>query len=369
MNTEKWKFQAMRTWPLLASDINSLVLVPKKVDTLLATKRKVIYFNPDYIKTHEQDSVGLLLHEFLHIYLLHWVRGERLQEKFKFPHHKELLNVAADLEINSMLRECGISLPSDGLFPEKFNLPAGKTLEWYYENIKNQSQTSPEHGSAVTGDTSGEEDDDKYAEENEQEVRARVEQTLLSPGKWPGTMSQLINRILERSQSYKVPFDVILKRTIYNMVNSYGLIHDVTYSRPPRRPAIQRNIIKPGTVRHSPPISVVCDSSGSVPDKVYERFVDTINEFAAKLGRIYLEIWDAECVFSGTVAKMQHKRYCSGGTQLTPALESVRRKRPKDIIIVLTDGFTDWPHNPMRGIIVVCTTDAPTPDWVTTIRV
>lgn len=75
-----------------------------------ATDGKKVYYNPRFINTLTPDQlIGLLAHEALHPGLAHQSRcGDRDHRKF---------NIAADLEINPILREAGFDLPPGGLFP------------------------------------------------------------------------------------------------------------------------------------------------------------------------------------------------------------------------------------------------------------
>lgn len=96
-------------------------------------------YNPSFILslTHRQ-VIALMAHETDHCARGHpWRRGTRDHKKF---------NVAADLAINGDLRRCGFTLPAAALFPEQYELPEGKSSEWYYDRVPSKGGNGGGHG-------------------------------------------------------------------------------------------------------------------------------------------------------------------------------------------------------------------------------
>jgi predicted metal-dependent peptidase len=55
---------------------------------------------------------------------------------------------------------------------------------------------------------------------------------------------------------------------------------------------------------------------------------------------------------------------------MAKVVEDVDAKHKPDAIILVTDGYTDWPSRPTKArLIVVLTEDCPTPAWSKTIKV
>ena len=97
-------------------------------------------YNPEFFAgLTDKERAGVLKHEFYHLIFEH-VTG-RLPEDVKAnPKLATKWNYAADLAINSHLRgelPEGCLMPGEGPFED---LPAGKTAEWYMENLPKRYQ-------------------------------------------------------------------------------------------------------------------------------------------------------------------------------------------------------------------------------------
>jgi predicted metal-dependent peptidase len=104
-----------------------------QIETLAVSfkdERLFLSINPDFfvVKLSENERIGVLKHEVLHILFKHLFRGNR-KESF-------LENVAADLVVNQYVDPW--PLPEGALllttFPE-LNLLAGQTMEYYYNEL------------------------------------------------------------------------------------------------------------------------------------------------------------------------------------------------------------------------------------------
>ena len=79
----------------------------------MATNGKQMKYNPDFIKTLEQDHlIAVLAHECMHVSLCHHVRRGKREPM--------IWNMATDFVINLILQDSNISLPEGCLLDEKY---------------------------------------------------------------------------------------------------------------------------------------------------------------------------------------------------------------------------------------------------------
>ena len=111
--------------------------------TMGVTDQGVLLIDPEWVKQHDPETVaGLLIHEVNHMLRDSHGRTRKLtgvvyDKRFPpTPEQQHLLyisNIASDLAINTDVLAMGFKLPSDGMFPARFDFPEGLTHEQYYE--------------------------------------------------------------------------------------------------------------------------------------------------------------------------------------------------------------------------------------------
>src|SRR5512140_357611 len=78
-----------------------------------ATDGRNLFYNPEFVvKLTQNEIIGCLSHEVLHVLLKHFNRGENVADFQTFA-------VAGDLAINPRLKDSGVTLPNGVLYPEK----------------------------------------------------------------------------------------------------------------------------------------------------------------------------------------------------------------------------------------------------------
>jgi predicted metal-dependent peptidase len=101
--------------------------------------------NPDaFLKLTEQERVGLLLHEVMHVLNLHILNRDK-----DFPNHK-LGNIAQDIAINDILADIDsgkLTLPEGGCLSKGFGFPNKKSADYYYgELVKREEENKQQQG-------------------------------------------------------------------------------------------------------------------------------------------------------------------------------------------------------------------------------
>jgi predicted metal-dependent peptidase len=266
------------------------------IDTAATDGRRIVY-NPTFIAgLNRKQAVGLLAHEVLHVTNVHHARmGDRELKTW---------NVACDLAINPLLKECGIDLPDCGIFPGEgayAELPAGESAEAYYAALQNAREKQRQDGGDAQDDsgdgdapTSGQDDpqDDKgdadpgrcggvmkpgkgseaecrQAEAEAKEMAAAAEQAVHSSGRGdlPGGLGHAVRELLEPKADWRAILREFVAKSARN---------DYSWTRPNRR-FIHAGLYLPGL--HSEELGevvVALDTSGSIGAELLQQFCSEV---------------------------------------------------------------------------------------------
>ena len=146
-----------------------------------------------------------------------------------------------------------------------------------------------------------------------------------------------------------------------------------TYTRPNRRRS-GGGLIIPGKKGEVPRITVCVDTSGSMEDHDKALAVGLINRvlnrFKVRSG-IRVITGDTAGRTSDVVSRKLDQLFMGGGggTDMRPLIDEAMSTRPKPhLILVVTDGGTEWPEQSEGVPVVACITrpepDYPTADWM-----
>ncbi|MCO6497607.1 MAG: hypothetical protein J5I50_08085 [Chitinophagaceae bacterium] len=211
---DKAKVKIVLQHPFYASLMMGLSFKENKSIKTACTDGVSLEYNPSFIASLTvNECVGLIIHEMMHIYLLHHTRiGAR--DHF-------LWNVAGDFVINLLIRDAGIHLPENGLISEEFrNMSTEQVYELLRERVKvidlkaggkgnngrglrieDESGKSIELGVAEEwGEVKAPEVTREQLQRVEAETKHRIAlaaQTAKRQGKLPGEVERLLNGILE----------------------------------------------------------------------------------------------------------------------------------------------------------------------------
>lgn len=195
-------------------------------------------------------------------------------------------------------------------------------------------------------------------------------------GTLPGEWERWIHQILDP----QVPWQQVLAAAVRR---GLGWVHghsDYTYARISRRQAASRSIVLPALRRPVPDVAVVVDTSGSVDDGLLAQALGEIDGILASQGindgSVTVVATDADVQSIGRVRHARDAHLAGGGgTDMTVGIDAAMQQRPRPhLIIVLTDGFTPWPAEPVPVPVVAALlgrtrADLPeTPIWVTRVE-
>lgn len=374
------RLRLVREMPYLAAALWALAPVEKPgLGTLGVDKYWRLYWDPEAVAAWSiEETAGVLYHEINHLLRDHPDRGEGKDA--------EVMNLAADAEINDNLNEFPFPLPKiDYVTPEKFNLPPGKLAEYYYDELSKTidklkqalsnaqsdggdgkqkgSMTMPGAGKCGSAAHGGSEDYEDGPPKPGEQGLSQTEGELLKkqvakdikqsgrgdvPGSW--------ERWAEDKLSVKINWRNKLGTLIRNSYTMAAGAKDYTYRRPSRRD--YGDIIMPTAYQPVPNLAVVVDTSGSMGNVQLAQClaeIDGILKATGVQGGITVLSVDAAVaavkqVFNSEQVKLDG----GGGTDMRIGITHASKLKPiPDICIVLTDGDTPWPAAPIRGMATI----------------
>lgn len=335
-----------------------------------------MFFNREFIdKLDDDELLGVILHETLHLALYHNVRN--------VDKNMQLWNIACDLEVNSIIDSMKFKLPKGGLMPQRdFELASRLSAENYYDAIYRKIEEQKKNGNGGQGGFSIEgmgtlDDHSQWSKtESESEMVKQMVDTVVKPAIQKNendiNRSSIKDNITEalrevsgkknRSARYgdqpgnyiskinvtgngKVKWNYILNRLIRRTLSSN---YTPSFKRTSRR---YGELVKGKIKNHKiDSIVVAVDTSGSINRDLHERFMEEI----ILIRRMFkIEIRYIQCDTEVT-QDIKLKRYTNvediaikggGGTDFRPVFDYIKQKNYKpNAILYFTDGQGAYPE-------------------------
>ena len=336
-------------------------VIDKSVETACVRKRGInceLVINPEYWETLDDiQQLNLIQHEIYHIVFQHM---------FMTPFFKnhEVLNVAADCEVNSYLQ----NLDDTWIVPSMFNAESKLGTKVYYDIIMSQTPPPPLQGGGGGNGSNGLPDtkddhsswDKEFKECSDAEkqliqnqinsqIKTAAEQTMKMRGTIPAEMKAIVDELFKpkpRVFDWKAYFRRML-----------GSIYDINIKKTRRKESIRF----PGAagIKHKKKVSILVavDTSGSVNDEELKDFFSEIT-YIYKVGA-RITILECDAAISANyeyTGKWTGKVHGRGGTDFQPVIDYYR-KNIKDYaaLVYFTDGECSIPDNVPRDTIWVIT--------------
>lgn len=271
-----------------------------------------------------------------------------------FP-NKELLNIAADCEVNSYLN----NLDSSWVVPSIWNLPDKQGTKFYYEEIAKQSNSSLDNVQTKDDHSSWGKDFQECSSAEKQliqnqinsQIKAAAEQTLKMRGTIPGEVASLVEELLKvkpRIFDWKSYFRRML-----------GSIYDVNIKKTRRKES--NRFPESAGLKHKKKVSllIAVDTSGSVNNNEILDFFSEITHIYKAGARITILECDSKIAsqyeYNGKWTGKIHGR---GGTDFQPVIDFYRKNiKEYSSLIYFTDGECSIPENVPKDTIWVITSD------------
>ena len=336
-------------------------VIDKSIETACVRKRGInceLVINPEYWETQDDmQQLNLIQHEIYHIVFQHM---------FMTPFFKnhEVLNVAADCEVNSYLQ----NLDNTWIIPSMFNAEPKLGTKTYYDIIMNQTPPPPPQrggdGNGSNGLPNTKDDHSSWGKEFQEcsdaekqliqnqinsQIKTAAEQTIKMRGTIPAEMQAIVDELFKpkpRVFDWKAYFRRML-----------GSIYDINIKKTRRKESIRF----PGAagIKHKKKVSILVavDTSGSVNDEELKDFFSEITYIYKAGARI--TILECDAAISANyeyTGKWTGKVHSRGGTDFQPVIDYYR-KNMKDYaaLVYFTDGECSIPNNVPRDTIWVIT--------------
>lgn len=295
-----------------------------KVSTA-ATNGKHIYYNPKFFMSLSHDErIFLILHEAMHCAYLHM---ERLQSR-----DARKFNIAADHVINLQLIERGFKMPSVGLADKAYS---GMSTEEVYNALPASAEKDPMPGFGE--DLQEPEGPVEALASDIQDILVRASlQSKIAQDK-AGTIPGDIQIFLDRLLKPKLPWNRLLQKYLQNFSKN-----DYSFKKPNRRffpshylPSLySENLMN---------IAVAVDTSGSVSDSEFNRFVTETASILRmmKPEKITVVQFDTSIKSTDDVRNVQDLMGIQftgrGGTRIDPVIEWANKTKPQ-LLLLFSDG-------------------------------
>lgn len=332
-------------------------------DILLdASAAPKLLYNPEWFEgLGEQQAMGAVMHELLHLVLLHsFRRGSR---------ETLLWAVACDMAVNEHIPHA--MLPDNAVTVSKIakeckeRIPSQESAEVYYEILlKNDGNVSfldrksevrliLKSGLELKAKPCSENDSDEVNKNALKSMLSEVLQQAETEGEIPDGMEK---HIVDVYQSAEMNWRNILKRflTGRGKVN----IHKTCKKESKRFDNLPGNKRTVGTNA-----LLAIDASGSISDKQIQQFHSELYAISRITGTsLYVTQFDTECTAALPIQQYVRgrKRVKSGGTDFRPVFELADKMRIP-LLIIFTDGDGTAPEAANQKVLWVLTRDAKKP--------
>jgi predicted metal-dependent peptidase len=341
-----------------------------------------VHADPEIVAAMNVEELGRLL-----IHLTgHLIRGHAERAQLLGVEHDEARarwNRAADAEINDDLLEDDCVPPHAPDLPDDLGCDPGSLAERYYTDAADGPRQwdcgSGADGCPRSGDCDCGIDRDQ-AELLRLGVAAEIHRCH---GREPGTVPGGWLRWAESVLPSRIDWRRVLAAEVRSAIAYVAGKTDYSYARPSRRAHLQPDIVLPRLVRPIPEIAIVCDTSGSMHERLLAR---ALAEVEAVLTRTGLRQSQLRVLAVDTVVQTarrvsraaQVELAGGGGTDMGAGIDAAANLRPRpSVIIVLTDGYTPWPNSPPPGtrVVVGVLSEGPRmphwtpPEWARTVLI
>lgn len=362
-----------------------------------------LYYNPEAKIEAESDVPVMLLHEALHVLMDHF---KRLEEYYKGQDHR-LLNFAEDMEINDNFQALvALVKKIGGVIADDFGFPRDLTFEEYYKLLQEKQQRegmegtqSDEKGQGKEGDGNGPniphnhdcgsvagggprdyEKDPKIKKQQVQRTQAEVQAIIKETaeriiednklkGNVPGGLVLTAKKIIDRP----VPWYQVLPTVVRGaMASKFGNRIDYSNKFKERNQIFIRKQREP-----EPKLVVMCDTSGSMESKVNgkDKAIDyaysKIHEIARQMG-VRTVVLSGDTFVQARSSSEKPVLKGGGGTCMDVLIEYADKNFHNSVMVLLTDGYTDYPKEKPKNPLVVGIIGEPEqkgPDYAKTIHI
>jgi predicted metal-dependent peptidase len=416
---------AARKMPYMTHQVMTLIPVERPgLGTMAVDEHCRMYFDPAFLEGRDLKHLAfVVLHEAIHVWSRHAKRCVRLLGERPANDRLEIWRHAVDAAVNDVLEQSGLRCPDEGITPAKLGLPRNKTAEEYFDLLMQRAEKQPEQeqqgsdkgntdstggengdaadstpgqdadqqgdgdaegqgepsdigGSSADGQPRPWEDGPPSAEhpglaEHDQNlVEAAVAKAIeqyqeqRGRGSVPGGLARAAVELLHPKVD---PAKELLAKVKYAVGCTSGF-GDFTYRKPNRRQPLGGALL-PAHVKPIPRVTVIVDTSSSMEQSDLALALGVIGNALRSLpdprGLRVLAGDTAVACAKNVFRPEQIELSGGGGTDMAAMIVAACEERPSPkAILVVTDGYTGWPREPVAPRVVACLTQAGAADSV-----
>ena len=330
-----------------------------------ATDGRKIFFNEEFLNSlSSQEQNALMLHEVLHMALLHVTRRQS-----RDPH---IWNIAADIVVNDLIeRNTSFPLPEGAIIDNRFQ---DKSVEYIYEALLKSkkkyklvitdilepsnanSDESKKDSNDVMEPLSQEETDEiESFWKDKMEILKNSSEHQLSNGKGslPAGIEQEISTILEP--------EVDWRHALWKYVGKTPADFDDLDRR-----FIYKGLYLESLLTEAVEVSVCIDTSGSVSDELLKQFAGELKGILRSYPNVKCSLFFADTNLAGPYEidriEQMPKAVGRGGTSFVPFFNYLKKHGEENSLlgnnklsIYFTDGYGDFPsqepNNPTMWLV------------------
>ena len=326
-----------------------------------ATDGRKIFFNEEFLNSlPSQEQNALMLHEVLHMALLHVIRRQN-RDPF-------IWNIAADIVVNDLIkRNTSFPLPKGAIVDNRFQ---DKSVEYIYEallksggykgyklpiadilipseidNGDGEGKSSKTKDINISKSLSGEEIDEIEAFwKDKMEILKNTPEHQLSKtqGNLPAGIGQEISTILEP--------EVDWRHALWKYVGKTPADFDELDRR-----FIYKGLYLESLLTEAVEVSVCIDTSGSVSDELLMQFTGELKGILRSYPNVKCSLFFADTDLAGPYEidriEQMPKAIGRGGTSFVPFFDYLKKHGEENSLlgnnklsIYFTDGFGDFPQ-------------------------
>lgn len=429
-NLSAARFLLIRQRPYMAHALFSLVPVPVEqmarrfLGAMGVDQYWRLYYDPEAVGRWQAPEVaGVLYHELWHLLNAH---HDRLKV---WP--PLIANLGGDLAINSIIQREALPLPEGVVMPEQFGFPPNLTAEEYCDLLQKQAEEQatgaqgsspqgqhggasrqsaqsdsarhqengssgqsaqgssareqsepgllvPNHGSCAHGQPepwelpAGATDVQSVDEARAELIRRQTAQAILEHAKNQGDIPGEMVRWARDKLEPKVDWRRVLRAAVQGALAWTAGMSDYTYRKPNRRHSVLGGVILPSLQKPLPIVAVVVDTSGSMSDRELSQALAEVSGVLRQVRQVTVLSVDCAVHHVQRVFRAEQVQLIGGGgTDMDKGIHAAMKLKPTpNVIVVITDGYTDWPPNPPpRTKVVVALTNRKqtAPSWARTV--
>lgn len=192
-----------------------------------------------------------------------------------------------------------------------------------------------------------------------QQVAVEIRNHVRNRGTVPAGYERWAKDLLEPVVDWRKELASLVRRSFAQVAG----LRDYTYKRISRRDAAMKQagqtIILPAMRQPNPPkVSIVIDTSGSMSDDMLSWALSETQGVLRSLGSTGRQVRVISCDAKATTQRVTNiasvKLAGGGGTDMRIGITEAMSHRDKpDVVIVLTDGYTPWPDEPLKGATLI----------------